>query len=390
MAPSIAVQDMRSSVSEPEADPRRLTSTSLLQAGRLNARHPTVWSSSWPYHVVRAPSNSSECFYEALGSFHWAHDGTPRWLSARVNTPTDEYAVRQRSLPSSIDLLRAGALLPPGPTLLLGESNDAFIVEDTCTACGLSTSPWVDLPQLSAGKKTTATFFGCNCSGWVVAFANHYGLSRSPPYHYEIDRPRLSWGRHPANPFHIPSVPVDFTARLPFLAHHFRSYWGAPPATVIAHSASWDSARACKLGANYSVRAYVQQWRRNASDFIQSLRTAFPASELLWRTGNRLGNQTSTWLFCPDMWRYHNAVLYEPIPLMEVQGVSVLRWDRFVDQAVHAVHGSVYEMHQMHQIHPPRAMHLSWSRDVLLPLLSRATCAGTEVKPHGVPHLPTN
>ena len=100
-------------------------------------------------------------------------------------------------------------------TALLGESNDAFIVKDACTACGLSMSPWVDLPQLSAGsKKTTATFFGCNCSGWVVAFAKHYGLSRSPPYHYEIDKPRLSWGRHPANPFHIPSVPVDFTARL--------------------------------------------------------------------------------------------------------------------------------------------------------------------------------
>ena len=316
--------------------------------------------------------HSSGCLNGALGSFHLSQDGARRWLSARVNTSTG-YAARQRSLPSSIDLLRAGALLPPGPTLLLGESNDAFMVEDACTACGLRTSPWVRLPQLSAvSKKTTATFFGCNCSGWVVAFANHYGLSRSPPYHYEIDKPRLSWGNHPVNPFHIPSVPVDFTARLPFFAHHFRNYWGAPPATVIAHSASWDSARACKLGANYSVRAYVEQWRRNASDFVQSLRTAFPASELLWRTGNRLGNQT--WLFCPDMWRYHNAVLYEPIPLMEAQGVPVLRWDRFIDQAVHR------SVHYMHQIHPPRAMHLSWSSDVLLPFLSRAACADTEVK----------
>ena len=217
--------------------------------------------------------------------------------------------------------------------------------------------------------KMSASFLGCNCSGWVLAFANHFGVSRSAPFHYEVEHARVSWGKHMPNPFHIPGVPVEFASRLPFVATHFERFWGAPPTTVIAHSLSWDSARACKLGSNYTREAFVREWQQNASSFIETVRTVFPTSEILWRTGNKL--TASAWQFCPNMWRMHNTVLLEPLSLMVMHNVSVLRWDMFVDKwLAHSGPSNHLAVEAFHQIHPGRQVHRAWAFDVMLPLLS--------------------
>jgi len=308
-------------------------------------------------------SDAAQLLCEGLGSFHRG-----RWRAAAFS---EEQRQRQSSGPSPLARLLARSVPPPGRTLVLGESNDNYIVRELCDACEANLTHWVTVGGANSLMKAAATFPGCNCSGWVLAFASHYGVSRSPPYHYDVDKPLLPWGRFPynVNPFYVKKVPVDFVARLPFLADRFQRYWGGAPTTIVLHSGSWDSSRVCKLG-NYSVQRFEREWRHNASEFIKAVESAFPGSTLLWRTGNQLAR--ATWQQCPQMWRYHNAVMYQPLEVMRERGHSLLRWDRFVDGAASDANSTVA---MMHQIHPPRAFHRAWAIDVLLPLLSeRGSC----------------
>ena len=248
---------------------------------------------------------------------------------------------------------RVAAAAPP--TLVLGESNDRIVVAHICRACSAALRPlWS-----SNGVEFAVA---CNCSGWPVAFFAHPGVSRDPPYWMAMERKRSKNYR--------PGVPLDFTELLPQLAARFSSAFGQPAKVVIAHSASWGSARACQMRMS-GEEHFIREWAANTTALVGELRRHFaPPAMVLWRSPNLLARpveplecarntggteavcaEGGRMYACREVWRYHNSLLNRTLGLMRALGVPLLRWDRFVEPGGQAAE----------QIHPPRSFHAAWA-----------------------------
>ena len=251
------------------------------------------------------------------------------------------------------DLLHKRLSTPPPPTLFLGESNDEYMVEHICKQCGGANRTRL----VSSDPDSTA----CDCNGWKLAVFKHVGVSRAPPYWLSVEDPKSERHRQ--------GVPLAFDMLIPVLASNFEATLGSRAQVVVAHSGSWDSARACQM--RYALPSFVPDWTANATSFVAALRREFPS--VWWRAPNGLlppitkGECVAKhgvrrgWedhvckaggrmYACNDVHLYHNQLLNATEELMGKLQIPLLRWDRFLSDA-----GETGQ-----QIHPPVSWHIAF------------------------------
>ena len=266
--------------------------------------------------------------------------------------------------------------LPMPPTLFFGESNDNLVLNNLCMKCNVTVLSF--MPNLTSHDN-----LACNCSGWLVASFLHPGVANDPPFWLSLENPRTDRYR--------PGVPLSHAASIPFVAKLFRAFWGVRAQVVIAHSGSWDSARACQNERRRPITdnltdAFVHEWSRNATEVIGELREHFP--QVLWRAPNPLAPSTSPrqcsqksggsigvcraggrMYACNEVWRFHNHLLEATVALMDQLHVPLLRWDEFVKVA-----GDTGQ-----QIHPPVSFHAAFAN-----LIANIVLSDSESQPKSV------
>lgn len=243
-------------------------------------------------------------------------------------------------------ILNAESSLPP--TLFFGESNDEHLLEILCKRCNATLQTFVHVGT-----------WACNCSGWFMAIFTHAGVAKDPPFWMGVENKK--------SPRYRDGVPLSHAELIPYVSNQFQVTFGVRAEIVIAHSGSWDSARACQNSRTQPTnrdraKHFAQEWRRNASEFVGELRQHFP--RVLWRAPNLLAPSTSTrdcqmhsgrsksvcreggrMYACNDVWIFHNVLINETVALMSDLRVPLIRWDTFLEGAAAGYAGR--------QIHPP-------------------------------------
>ena len=301
-----------------------------------------------------------------------------RWVPEELNTSS-----KCHWRDDALQQLLSGRLLPPPPTLFLGESNDMMATEYLCTLCAAEVHPI--FPQSNFNGSDASTFFKsgihCNCSGWRVASYQHPGVSREGPFWLHLETAKGN------NKYHRGAVHLDFELLVPEIVARLRAAWsGLRPSVVVAHSSSWDALRRClmlrqarhkavtmkgtapnSMAVNrYKRTDFAQEWSANATKFVASLKRHFDV--VLWRSPHDIWmNVTAP---CDGGFRFHQSLLQATTATMHRLSVPLLvRWDRFVDQAETDLVPARWSAAPLHTLHPPCTLHVSYIKDLVLNML---------------------